>query len=184
YLAELTARHVTVALNGDGGDESFAGYRRYVSNDKASRLNWLPARIGRLAPIVARPLRPRARNNGTRAGGQRVAGALAMGPPERYAYWMSIFDDRGRDRLLTPEFAAFRNGRAEDFVGKAWARWPARDRIDRMLSADVQTYLPCDLLVKMDIATMAHSVETRSPFLDHHLMEFAASLPVERKLKR
>src|SRR5262249_13335657 len=155
YLAELTARHVTVALNGDGGDESFAGYRRYVSNDKASRLNWLPARIGRFAPILMRPLGQGPRNNSTRARVQRLARTLALDPPNRYAYWMSIFDDRRRERLLTPEFAAFRNGRAEEFIAKAWARWPAGDRVDRMLGTDVQTYLPCDLLVKMDIATMA-----------------------------
>jgi asparagine synthase (glutamine-hydrolysing) len=182
YLAELTGRHVTVALNGDGGDESFAGYRRYVSNDKASHLNWLPTSIGRLAPLFARPWGYGLRNNGTRARIQRLARTLAMDPPDRYAHWMSIFDDRRRDQLLTPEFAALRNVRAEDFVARAWTRWPAVDRIDRMLSTDVQTYLPCDLLVKMDIATMAHSVEARSPFLDHHVMEFAASLPADDKL--
>jgi len=184
YLAELAGRHVTVALNGDGGDESFAGYRRYAANDRASRLNGIPLWLRRLAPVLVRPLGEDGRMNGTRSRIQRFARTLAMAPPDRYAYWMSIFDARRRRRLLTPEFAASVRASAEEFITTAWTRWPASEQVDLMLSTDVQTYLPCDLLVKMDIATMAHSVEARSPFLDHHLMEFAASLPPDAKLRR
>jgi asparagine synthase (glutamine-hydrolysing) len=183
YLAELTRRHVTVALNGDGGDEGFAGYRRYVPNDRASRLDRIPLSVRRLASDVVRPLGESDGTNGMRARVQRFARTIAMAPPDRYAYWMSIFDRHRRHRLLTAEFAATVRASAEDFITTAWTRWPASEQVDLMLSTDVQTYLPCDLLVKMDIATMAHSVEARSPFLDHQLMEFAASLPPAAKLR-
>jgi asparagine synthase (glutamine-hydrolysing) len=182
YLAELTSRHVTVALNGDGGDESFAGYRRYVSNDKAAHLNWLPRPLRALAPGVARLVGDGPHNNSTRTRISRLARTLAMAPPERYATWMSAFDAVRRERLLTPAFAAEVRRRPEEALVQAWTASSARGRVDHMLAVDVETYLPGDLLVKMDIATMAYSVEARSPFLDHHLMEFAASLPAEFKL--
>lgn len=182
YLAELTSRHVTVALNGDGGDESFAGYTRYGSNNRVARLNWIPLPLRRLAPHVARALGER---NGTGARIHRFARALAMDPHERYAHWMSAFQSFMREQMMQPEFLAATDGwRPEEVLGEVWHSSNARSRIDRMLDTDVNTYLPADLLVKMDIATMAYSVEGRSPFLDHKLMEFAAALPADMKLRR
>jgi asparagine synthase (glutamine-hydrolysing) len=182
YLAELTSRHVTVALNGDGGDESFAGYRRYISNDKAAHLNWLPRPLRAVAPHATRLLGEGPHNNSTRTRITRLARSLAMAPPERYVMWMSAFDAVRRSRLLSPEFLREIPSAPEEIVVEAWRFSTATTRIDRMLDTDIQTYLPGDLLVKMDIATMAYSVEARSPFLDHRLMEFAAALPGEAKL--
>jgi len=173
---------VTVALNGDGGDESFAGYRRYVSNDKAAHLNWLPGPVRVLAPRAARLLGEGPHNDSTRTRVARLARSLALPPSERYAMWMSAFDTVRRSRLLSPEFAGEIRTAPEQVVVDAWHASTATDRVDRMLDTDVQTYLPGDLLVKMDIATMAYSVEARSPFLDHRLMEFAAALPADCKL--
>jgi asparagine synthase (glutamine-hydrolysing) len=182
YLAELTSKHVTVALNGDGGDESFAGYRRYVTNDRAGQLDWLPRPLKR-ASSFARLIGEGPRDDSMRTRINRLARTLPMSQAERYARWMSMFDDVGRRRLFTAEFAASVSGtRPEERLTDIWAASTADNRVDRMLDTDVQTYLPGDLLVKMDIATMAHSVEARSPFLDHELMEFAASLPAEHKL--
>ena len=184
YLAELTSRHVTVALNGDGGDESFAGYRRYVGNDMASHFNWLPRPVQRAAPKLARLVGEGRRNNSTRTRVQRLARTLAMTPPERYAMWMSAFDDVRRQRLLTLEFRAGVDGWSPNSLLTApWKESTATHRIEHMLDVDVNTYLPGDLLVKMDIATMAYSVEARSPFLDQEMMEFAAALPVEEKFR-
>ncbi len=181
-VAELTSRHVTVALNGDGGDENFAGYHRYVTDDKVRRLAWLPGPLQRVASL-ARFLGEGASENGTRARMTRVGRIFAMTPAERYAMRLSIFDSARQRRLLTPHFAASLGASCpEDFLLGLWAHSTAPNRVDLMLDTDVQTYLPGDLLVKMDIATMAYSVEARSPFLDHHLMEFAASLPPEQKL--
>jgi asparagine synthase (glutamine-hydrolysing) len=184
YLSEMTSRYVTVALNGDGGDENFAGYGRYVSNDLVAHLNWLPRPIQRMAPAVAHPLGEGARNNGTRARIQRFARVLAMEPYGRYAHWMSAFQTHLLQTSLQPEFQReLGDWTLEEVIREPWEATTARSRIDRMLDVDVNTYLPADLLVKMDIATMAYSVEGRSPFLDHRLMEFAASLPATLKLQ-
>jgi asparagine synthase (glutamine-hydrolysing) len=184
YLAELTGRHVTVALNGDGGDESFAGYGRYAANAMAARVGWLPGRLTRLGPRVARLIGEGRAPNSTRARLNRLARAVALDPPELYATWMSAFDRDRRARLLEPDFLAQLEGpSADEVIGDAWRSSGATDRVDQMLATDVETYLPADLLVKMDIATMAYSVEARSPFLDHHVMEFAAGLPASQKLR-
>jgi asparagine synthase (glutamine-hydrolysing) len=184
YLAKLTSKHVTVALNGDGGDESFAGYGRYISNDLADRFNWLPRSLRRLAPAVLAPLGDGPRSNSWRARIQRLARVLAREPYERYAYWMSAFPSSIHADMLQPELlASIYDWQPEEVIREVWYGSSARSRVDRMLDTDINTYLPGDLLVKMDIATMAYSVEGRSPFLDHHLMEFAAGLPAELKLR-
>jgi asparagine synthase (glutamine-hydrolysing) len=184
YLAEMTSRHVTVALNGDGGDENFAGYTRYRANALATRLNWLPAWLRRHGPRVGRLIGEGRSPRGTRARAGRLAHAVAKDPAQLYAMWMSAFDNERRARLLEPEFMAGvgRPVGAEAIVD-AWRSASASASVDQMLATDIETYLPADLLVKMDIATMAHSVEARSPFLDHHVMEFAASLPAALKLR-
>jgi asparagine synthase (glutamine-hydrolysing) len=184
YLAELTSRHVTVALNGDGGDESFAGYRRYCSNSLVTSLDWLPASMRRLSPKVVPRIAPGTQSKGTRSRLQRLAHLMAMEPHARYAHWMSVFPKFVRDELLQPDFLASTTGAPpEDVIGRVWLESTGRSGIDRMLDTDVNTYLPGDLLVKMDIATMAYSVEGRSPFLDQDVMEFAAALPPHLKLR-
>jgi len=180
YLAELAGRYVTVALNGDGGDESFAGYGRYRAANELDRLSWVPIRLRRLAARVAKAQGP----NDTGLGGRvaRAATALPKSAGERYAGWMSVFDARARERLLTDAFVASLDGaEPEGFLAGPWAASTAGNNLERMLDTDVQTYLPGALLTKMDIAAMAHSVEARSPFLDQELMEFSAALPAEWK---
>jgi asparagine synthase (glutamine-hydrolysing) len=183
YLAELSGRHVTVALNGDGGDESFGGYDRYLTSDRAPYLNWLPGPLRRLAPSATRLLGEGGSHSGLRQKADRLARILAMSPAKRYATSLSAFDEVRRRRLLTPEFAErVCRYRPEVFLTAPWADASADNRVDRMIATDIETYLPDALLVKMDIATMAYSVEGRSPFLDHRLMEFAASLPERSKI--
>ena len=182
YLAELTSRHVTVALNGDGGDESFAGYHRYVTDDRVRQLDWMPEGLQRLASL-ARFVPEGQGERSLRTKFNRVGRLLAMPRQERYSLRMTMFDGVRQQRLLTPEFIESLHGaRPDAFILDVWTGSKALEHVDVMLDTDVQTYLPGDLLVKMDIATMAYSVEARSPFLDHHLMEFAASLPGELKL--
>jgi asparagine synthase (glutamine-hydrolysing) len=184
YLAELTGRHVTVALNGDGGDESFAGYRRYVGSSMPARFDWLPQPLRHLLPQIVRPLGEGERLNSNRTRIQRLARAIAMDERDRYAHWMSSFPADMHDSVFTPEFASsLGDWQANGLVSDRWVASTATARVDQMLDVDVHTYLPGDLLVKMDIATMAYSVEARSPFLDHHMMEFAASLPAHLKLQ-
>ncbi|HKP91735.1 MAG TPA: asparagine synthase (glutamine-hydrolyzing) [Thermoleophilaceae bacterium] len=179
YLAEMTSGSVTVALNGDGGDETFGGYARYLTHQRMSRLARLPWRpLGAVARAVGEG--PHRHSFRTRAN--RASRLFAMDQADRYASWFSAFDDVGRERLFTPELAASLRGDPADHLTSAWRDSDASVDLDRMMATDVAMYLPGDLLVKMDIATMAYSVEARAPFLDHKLMEFAASVPVRHKV--
>ncbi len=183
YLAEMTSKHVTVVLNGDGGDESFAGYRRYANNNIAARFNYLPHQMRRLTPRLIAPLGTPP-SDSARARMHRRARVLAMDHHTRYAHWMSAFPAFMRHQMFQPDFLATTSaGRTEEVISNVWRASTARSQVDRMLDTDVNTYLADDLLVKMDIATMAYSVEGRSPLLDHHLMEFAAALPPHLKLR-
>ena len=183
HLSELTRRYVTVALNGDGGDENFAGYRRYVMNRIAERLDWFPERAARLAARIADYRRP-VRESTTRTRLTRLFNGLVMEPHERYAMLIAYFNERELADLYEPEFAASLNGRpARSVIRDPWLASDAASLTDRLLDVDVQTYLADDLLVKMDIATMAHSLEVRSPLLDHRFMEMAASIPAASKLQ-
>jgi asparagine synthase (glutamine-hydrolysing) len=178
YLAELTRRHVTVALNGDGGDESFGGYTRYLGNRIAKRVAGWPGPARTLLAQVARAIGPDEHQRSFRTRLDRVARASLMTPPDRYANSMAYFTELEREDLYTPAFRAqIRDRTAPSVIRGPYLASDAEDDIDRLLDVDVNTYLPGDLLVKMDIATMAHSLEVRSPLLDHRLMEIAASLP-------
>jgi asparagine synthase (glutamine-hydrolysing) len=184
YLSELTREHVTVALNGDGGDENFAGYTRYVGNAIANRIGRLPLPVRRALALAGRVAGVDVQDSSFRSRLRRVSERALLGPAERYALWMSIFDERSRRDLYTPEFLAELGSLdAERFVAAAFTDSDAEDDVNRLLHVDVETYLPGDLLVKMDIATMAHSLEVRSPLLDHVFMEYVAGLPGAWKLE-
>jgi asparagine synthase (glutamine-hydrolysing) len=183
YLAELTKRHVTVALNGDGGDENFAGYGRYLRMGWIDRLGTLPSPSKRLLAAVAEPLAWGAPPRSVRARAAKLSRMILRPVADRYAAGMSAFDIERRQAMCQPEFLARLGGwQVESVVTRPWRRGGDGPVLNNMLAADVGSYLPDDLLVKMDIATMASSVEARSPFLDHHLMEFAAHLPARLKL--
>jgi asparagine synthase (glutamine-hydrolysing) len=184
YLSELTRRHVTVALNGDGGDENFGGYNRYVSNLVAGRLEHLPSPARKLAAVAGDHLPTNGNMWSNRNRVKRLMRSLAMEAPQRYARAVSYFDQFERRWAYTPEFKA-RIGRslAPAVIEDPWEAASGETLIDHLLEVDVKTYLPDDLLVKMDIATMAHSLEARSPLLDHELMEFSASLPSRMKIR-
>lgn len=182
YVSELARRHVTVALNGDGGDEAFIGYPRYdtvrslMGRDEvpaalapwaATLLERLPARLrsgarGERLAALARELRARAVPNSRRYAFTIVSMADEQ-KPDGYGPLMQPYLQKSALDLLDPLFAA-----APDFL--SGANW-----------ADTHVYLPDDLLVKVDIASMAVSLEARSPLLDHKLMEWAFSLPVDVK---
>lgn len=184
YVSELTRRHVTVALNGDGGDESFGGYNRYVSNLVAGRLAGLPRPVRKIAGATGERIPQNRDMASTRNRIKRLLRSLGMDGPQRYARHMSYFDRAQRDDAYTPEFKA-RIGPsiAPGVIEGPWHAASGKDLIDVLMEVDVKTYLPGDLLVKMDIATMAHSLEARSPLLDPEVMELGASLPAHLKVR-
>jgi asparagine synthase (glutamine-hydrolysing) len=184
YLAELTRRHVTVALNGDGGDEAFAGYTRYVSNRMAGSFDRLPASVRRLVAAAGRRLPERGEVSSPLNRARRMAGALALDPIERYASYVSLHGADRRAALYTPEYADLVGPvDALDVLRDPWEAASGEDVLDRLLEVDTLTYLPDDLIAKIDIATMAHALEARSPFLDHEMMELAASIPASLKAR-
>jgi asparagine synthase (glutamine-hydrolysing) len=184
-LSEVTRREVTVALNGDGGDESFGGYQRYIANAIAARLDWIPAQLARAAVRLARLDGTTGAMNSSRSRVARLLTAAGMPEHERYAAWMSVFAEGERETLYTSEFGSTVDTR--DALGVLTRPYLASDagtHVERLLDVDVQSWLTDDLLVKMDIASMAHSLEVRSPLLDHVFMEMAASLPASAKIDR
>jgi asparagine synthase (glutamine-hydrolysing) len=183
YLAELTRRHVTVALNGDGGDESFGGYTRYVANALAGRLDRVPVPLRRAVSAAGRRLPAGGNVSSVRNRARRLAGTLALDGPARYARYMAWFDDQQRGALYTPGFAATAALGRPDAIAASWADASGASVVDKMLEVDVETYLAGDLIPKIDIATMAHALEARSPFLDHELMQLAASIPATLKVR-
>lgn len=183
YLAEMTRSQVTVALNGDGGDESFGGYTRYVANRLAGRLDHLPVVARRFAGSAAGRLGgPDLTSVANKA--RRLLMGLALEPAERYARYMSWFDERQRSAIYTEQFAALTDASSTlEVIAGPWRQASGDDVLDVMLEVDCSTYLPDELIAKIDIATMAHALEARSPLLDHQLMEFAASIPADMKVR-
>jgi asparagine synthase (glutamine-hydrolysing) len=182
YVSELARRKVTVALNGDGGDECFLGYSRYKAMRYLSWLDrmprWSRVELQRFLGLAPGSLKRRFKI-------PRICGILQapeQQPARRYAFTLASFSDVDKEDcyseamqeqlersaldLLDPYFAA-----TDSLV--AGANW-----------ADIHTYLPDDLMVKVDVATMAHGLEARSPLLDHVLMEWAVGLPEEVKMAR
>lgn len=185
HLAEHTRRSVTVALNGDGGDEAFGGYTRYVANRLAGRADVLPLAVRRATCALGARLPVRGSVSGPVSRVRRMATGLPLDPAARYARYVSWFDAAQRDALYTPAWRALLadEAPAESVVAEAWAEAGGRDVVQRMLEVDGATYLPGDLLAKIDIATMAHGLEARSPFLDHELLAFAAAIPGSQKVR-
>lgn len=178
YISKVTRDHVTVALNGDGGDESFAGYRRYEDLKRVESFKCLPqimqSTLLGVAGIAPGFLGDRAAR--ARRWSRELRKPLAL----VYQRAMSM-NPQLRDRLLSGDLRK-QLTHDETWIAERFPNGSERNAIDAVLAADQSTYLPGDLLVKIDRMTMLHSLEGRSPFLDHKLVEFAASLPDTLKL--
>ena len=180
YLARLTRQHVTVALNGDGGDEAFAGYPWHLANRVVGGWQGVPLFLRRGAERTLQAvLPPSAERRSFVSRLKRLLKAASGTPAERYAGWIGVFDEDLKRELVRP---AWHRASTMRCLGAMFGRLEALDAVDMFLAADTEWYLPTDLLVKMDIATMANSLEARSPFLDHRLVEFVARLPSRFKL--
>lgn len=185
YVSRETKKFVTVALNGDGGDESFAGYERYQAMKLAEGYNRLPPffREGiRKAILYFLPDSPDFKNKGRRI--RRLFENISMPFCARYCRWVSMMSDKEKNQLYHHDFKKqLNNDNPADWLRDYPDLPNDMELVDRLLATDIKTNLANDLLVKMDIASMANSLETRSPFLDQNVMEFAARLPGNFKLK-
>ncbi|MBC7899628.1 MAG: asparagine synthase (glutamine-hydrolyzing) [Saprospiraceae bacterium] len=186
YVAKETRKHVTVALNGDGGDESFAGYERYAAMRMAETYHRLPRPLRKAfieTPVNLLPTSEIKRSRFRDA--KRFLQAANLPTTERYFRWMSTFDRTAKSAIYTDDFSeAVSAANAAGYLETWFEKANGTGMLDSTLLTDQMTYLPNDLLVKVDIASMANSLEARSPFLDHKLIEFAASLPENLKMRR
>jgi asparagine synthase (glutamine-hydrolysing) len=177
-LSRLAKEHVTVMLSGEGADEIFAGYSIYRYMALVERYRSLPAwlRAGAGDPALRVLFARQKEGKYASWAGQRLE--------QRYRGNGSCFTDTMRAKLLHPDFA---RSLEEDHLQKTidgwYARVPGKDPVSRMLYLDTKTWLPEDLLVKADKMTMAAAVELRVPFLDHRLVELAASFPTRMKIR-
>jgi asparagine synthase (glutamine-hydrolysing) len=188
YLAQMTRAHVTVALNGDGGDEAFGGYQRYYADPLADCYRLIPAalrhglidRLLRAVPVQSgRPVESSlatALHHLTRAADLPVGASIIR--------WGSFFTEAEKSALYTDEMRqALHAVPSHALLEESFRQARARSRLDRTMSTDVQNYLPGALLPKVDRMTMAHSLEARSPFLDHEVLELSARLHESWKVK-
>ena len=179
-VSEFARRDVTVILSGVGGDELFAGYRRYLGNHYRRRFEQLPAGMRRVMTALGARL-PSDRhspmlNTMRLAKGFLASAALPL--DERYRSYVEVFDDEAAAEMLRAPLAA--NGHA---LAAAFADAKSGDDLNRMLAVDVATQLPDDLLMLTDKMSMAVSLECRVPLLDHELCELAAAIPERIKLR-
>jgi asparagine synthase (glutamine-hydrolysing) len=183
YVSQLTRRHVTVALTGDGGDELFAGYPRYLAVWLAEGFDRLPGILRRLlAGGYWQHVPSGTRQKSLVRQWKRFAEMLGQPPARRYLEWIAIFGQVRRAALYSDQFtASLPADDPLDFLAAALARCDRRDPVTAFSLADLVTYLPCDLMTKVDIASMAHGLECRQPFLDYRVVELAARMP--RRLK-
>jgi len=189
YVARAAREHVKVVLNGDGGDEVLAGYRRYVAGRISGLLSWLDGPLDRqVLHRIARALPAPRRFRSGYAFGHRLLRGLGMGATARYLAWaVDGFDQEDLHRLCLGH--GTEPGRLEGLMPSdrlarvVLGMFRECGPVDRMLGADFLTLLPNDLLVKIDIATMAHGLEVRSPLLDHKLIDLVSRFPEALKLR-
>jgi len=181
YVSQETKRYVTVALNGDGGDETFAGYERYFAMNLTEKFPfWLRSSLNYVSRLL--PDAVNSRNAFSKL--KRFITAVQLPAKKRYLKWVGICSEDLTSRILSENLKHKINRQIDIDIEKNFlSHNDSMDLVDSLLKTDVSTYLPNDLLVKVDITSMANSLECRSPFLDHKLMEFVAGLPSEFKLK-
>ena len=175
-VSKLAAEHVKVVLSGDGGDELFAGYDKYIVEGRERMYDRVPAVIRKTAGAIG-SLMP----HGMR--GRRFLRHLAFDGPKRYLDASTMFHADEMTSLFRPE--AREQIAAHDPWSAALADWrePGGDWLAAAQYDDINRYLPLDILTKVDRMTMAHSIEARPPLLDHRLVEFAATVPARFRLK-
>lgn len=184
YVSEAARRHVKVVLNGDGGDEVFCGYRRYQAAKINGMLSWVDNAWSRPLWRFAGSILPVPR--GFRTGyafSHRLLRGMGLEPHLRYMAWsVDAFTDEDLRRLLREDLQSRSIESGTRLAKQQYDLWQESGPIDRMLATDFRTILAQDLLVKMDIASMAHGLETRSPLLDHVMIEAVARYPEAVKL--
>ena len=177
YVSEIARRHVTVVLSGDGGDELFGGYDRYLPHPRVAQFDRMPVPGMQAVASLAWPLLP----HGTR--GKNFLRHVAKDAKGRYLDSITLFQPDERTALYAEGARAALTGDAERVLARHFSRFDRLPHDSRMMRFDFETYLPEDVLTKVDRMSMAHSIESRVPLLDNQVIDFAATLPSHFKIK-
>lgn len=199
YLCQMTRREVTVALGGDGGDELFCGYDRYKALRLSLALDKLPRGLKKLLAGPVRALVPNSvRQRSPIRRARRFLETAGMETIEQYLQWIAIFNRSRLSSLLSdgyweavraddPAFSGVAPAPDEldvlDFLQDAYGKFAKRDLTTAISFTDALTYLPGDVLAKVDVASMSFALEARSPLLDPNVVELALQIPLRYKLR-
>jgi asparagine synthase (glutamine-hydrolysing) len=180
YLCEYTRTGVTVALSGDAGDEAFGGYRRYMHSRTARAIRQMPWPLPQMAAglltNLPTPQAQEVRDYGERIMQPEYIRFLGLTAPIPHKDRMALYTDAMRERFAEDQMAIeFR---------RLFEASRATDAVNRVIDVDIKTYLSDNIFTKVDIASMAHSLEVRCPLIDQEVMQFAASLPGSMKIRR
>jgi asparagine synthase (glutamine-hydrolysing) len=183
-LCQSTRQEVTVALSGDGGDEVFAGYRRYLWHMREEAVRrWLPTGVRKALFGLLGRLYPRLDSAPSFLRAKHTFQELALDDVDAYFLSVAITDDEERKTLLGDDVqAALGDYDPADILRAHWAAAKTDDPLKKAQYADLKTWLPGDILVKVDRASMAHSLEVRAPFLDRDFVTWGINLSTEEKL--
>jgi asparagine synthase (glutamine-hydrolysing) len=178
YVSQLARQHVTVALSGDGGDELFGGYDRYIAHPRVAAFDRWTGGLGQHVAGAAWRLVPHGRR------GRNFLRHVSQDRRGRFADAVAYFQADEKAALFSPAFGqSVDTGRAHAALVDRFAPFAGLDWQSQMMRVDFETYLPEDVLTKVDRMSMAHSLESRVPLLDHAVVEFAASLPSHMKIQ-
>jgi asparagine synthase (glutamine-hydrolysing) len=179
FLSKMCKRKTTVALSGEGADELFGGYLTYRANHLARRMRHLPSSSLRFALDAVRRWPVSDDKISFEYKLKRFLQGSLLPPERAHVYWNGTFSDEERQSLLQNSLP----GSLSQFLGELREKFPSEDELAPYLWFDQKFYLPDNILTKVDRMSMAHSVEVRPPFLDHRIVEFAASLPASFKIR-
>ncbi len=181
-LSQFTAEHVKVALSGDGADEIFAGYYRYLVMKYARIADFIPHPLRKaMFGILASPLPPKTEERTFLGRARRILEVLSSSTQRRYLDTISRFDEKAKISVYSRDFANLALQDTQRIFDEIASSLSAENPVEKVMETDLLTYLPGDILTKVDIASMANSLEVRSPFMDHRVVEFAASMPLSFK---
>lgn len=182
YLSKMTSEFVKVALSGDGGDENFAGYDRYYALKFMRWFKYIPNEVKTLSLKILDIGKESDSKSKIKRLKRLIQGSLYP-DNQVYSQWMTAFSRDDIESLYSQAMLeVLAEGEPHNYLIKLFKHSTAHDLVEKAMDVDIHSYLPFDLLVKVDIASMANSLEVRCPFLDHKFMEFVASIPFEYKL--
>jgi len=184
FVSKVSREHCKLVFLGDAGDENFAGYERYVGATLLERTNRIPKIPRKLLEYIANLLPDPKNTKGLYRNAKRFLANVSQPPLSRYCSWISHFDNLLKKELYSEEFfKVYGPIDSTELFKKALQASDAKTYTEAFILAEINTLLPWDLIVKVEVATMANSQVARSPMLDRKFMEFTAKIPLYNKIK-